>query len=142
MDFKEWLKPRVLISGGAGLLLAFLISWFLLNKSVATTPCQPTSGPLWIDLSSTSGSFSTVVCAKQVIGWMDNKQATVTFKNNSCLNQLTYTVNQDCPGLPGYKCSQTTHIKQPGSIFSTAIGWCDYDLGGGLKDPRVIVIGK
>ena len=142
MDFKEWLKPRVLISGGSGLLLAFLIGWLSIAKTVASVPCRP-SGILWIDLNSISEIFSVPVCAGQVVGWRGTKQFTVKFQDTSCVNQVNYTLNQSCPGPPtSLKCSATTAIKQPGSTVSSELGSCDYDVGGGTKDPRVIVIGK
>lgn len=142
MDFKEWLKPKVLIGGGSGLLLAFLISWSSLAKTVATVPCR-TSGTVWIDLNSTSENFSVPVCAGQVVGWRGAKQFTVKFHDTSCVSQVNYTLNQPCPALPAsLKCSSTTTIKQPGSTISSELGSCDYDVGGGTKDPRVIVIGK
>ena len=63
----------------------------------------------------------------------------VNFKDTHCVDQLKYPLNQSCGGS---QCSQATQIKQPGSLFSTEYGKCDYDVGDGLTDPRVIIIGK
>jgi hypothetical protein len=144
MDFKEWLKPRVLISGGAGLALAFLISWLLLTKSLVSVPCQPSGSMLLISLSSTSGSFSTVACAGQVVRWTSAEQLTVKFHPNKiCTDKPKYPLNQTCVDNSTtppttLNCSQPVTVKQPSSI----IGWCDYDVVGGLQDPRVIIIGQ
>jgi hypothetical protein len=138
MDFKEWFEPRVLISGVVGLALASLIGWLSLAKSLESVPCQPSSGTLWIDLSSSPASFSTVVCAKQFIAWKDNKQVTVKFPDKKCVDPKNYPLNP-CAG--GY-CSQPTQVKQPGSTFSPQYGTCDYKVVDGLTDPRVIIIGK
>jgi hypothetical protein len=143
MSLKDWSQPRVLISGGAGLVLAFLASWLLVTASLASFPCQSPSSPVWIDLKNTTSSFSTAVCVGQTIGWTGAKQFTVTFHDTSCVSPASYIVDQPCPGAPaGVKCSVTTVVKQPGSFISPDLGWCDYDVGGGLKDPRVIIIGK
>jgi len=142
MGFKEWLKPRVLISAGAGLLLAFVISGLSVTKIVATT-CRTSKEPIWIDLTNTSDNFSTPVCKGQKVGWRSTEQFTVTFDNNNkCVDPRMYTVDQTCPGpatTPPTKCSDTTHVKQPSAL---GIGWCDYKVGGGLTDPRVIIIGN
>jgi hypothetical protein len=143
MDLKEWLKPRVLISGGVGLALAFLIGWLSLKKSLASIPCQPSSGTLLINLSSTPGSFYTVACAGQVVRWTSTEQLTVKFHSGKiCTDQPQYPLNQTCidntTPPTTLNCSQPVTVKQPSSI----IGWCDYDVVGGLKDPRIIIIGK
>jgi hypothetical protein len=145
MNFREWLKPRVLISGVVGLaLLAFAVNGLLLTKAVVATTCRKSKDTIWIDLDNTSDSFSTPVCVGQDIGWRGAKTFTVTFdKNNKCVAPATYTLDQkNCPGPstdPPTKCSPKTIVKQPGGL---GIGWCDYVVGGGLTDPRVIIIGK
>ena len=93
MDLKEWLKPRVLISGGVGLLLAFVTNWLLLTTSLASVPCRVTGGTLWIDLHDTSETFFTPVCVGQVVGWRSAKQFTVKFKDTHCVDQLKYLLN-------------------------------------------------
>ena len=143
---KEWSQPRVWISGATGLVLAFVASWLLVTTTVTSIPCRPTSSPVWIDLSNTSDSFSTVVCAGQVVRWKSAEQLMVTFPaNNGCVTgQLTYPLNQICTDattIPStnFNCSQQANFKQPYRIIS--YGWCDYTVAG-LKDPRVIIIGK
>ncbi len=142
MDFKGWFKPRVLVSGVIGLLLAFAFSCVSGEKDLATT-CRPSKETIWIDLKNTTDSFVTPVCKDQEFGWRGAKQFTVTFdKSNGCVNPFTYTLDQSCPGpstTPPTKCSITTHATQPSL---SGISLCSYTVGGGLKDPRVIVIGK
>ena len=75
MSLKDWWQPRVLISGGAGLVLAFLASWLLVTASLASFPCQSPSSPVWIDLKNTTSSFSTAVCVGQTIGWIEGFKA-------------------------------------------------------------------
>jgi len=144
MDVKEWFKPRVLIGAGVGVAVALLIAWFSLAKSLTTGPCQPSSTPLPINLSSTADSFNTPVCAGQVVRWTSAKQFTVKFHpGKTCTDLPKYPLNQTCVDNSttpptNLNCTQLVTIKQP----STIIGWCDYDIVGGLVDPRVIVIGK
>ena len=145
MNFKGWLRPRVLITGGIGLvLLTFAVNGLLLTKAVVATTCRKAKHTIWIDLDNTTDSFSTPVCAGQEIGWRGNKTFTVTFdQNNKCVNPLTYTLdptNVPCPPTgPHTKCSKTTQVMQTSVL---GIGLCDYVVGGGLTDPRVIIIGK
>jgi hypothetical protein len=145
MDFKGWLKPGLLISGGVGLLLlAFAVSGLSLTKAIVASTCRTSKDPIWIDLDNTSDSFSTPVCVGQDVRWRGAKTFTVTFANNNkCVVPPTYTLDEkNCPGpstTPPTKCSPKTLVKQPSVL---GIGWCDYDVGGGTKDPRVIVIGK
>jgi len=105
--------------------------------------CRTSKEPIWIDLTNTSDNFSTPVCKGQKVGWRSTEQFTVTFDNNNkCVDPRMYTVDQTCPGpatTPPTKCSDTTHVKQPSAL---GIGWCDYKVGGGLTDPRVIIIGN
>lgn len=138
MNFKRWLRP-VFITGGIVLLLIVII-WSPLAKIVAKDLCPSSNGTLWIKITSLSGS-DTCVAKGQVIGWMSKMQYTIQFDNVNCVNPADYVVNQPCPpGYPGYKCSAPTPPVQQPSV--TGIGSCHYKLGGGLVDPRIIVIGK
>jgi len=144
MDVKEWFKPRVLVAAGVSVALALLIAWFSLPKGLLSGVCQPSSTPLLISLSSTADSFTTPVCAGQVVRWTSAKLFTVKFHPGKiCTDLPKYPLNQTCVDNStspptNLNCTQPVTIKQPNSI----VGWCDYDVLGGLVDPRVIVIGK
>lgn len=139
MNFKEWLRPKVLVTGGIVLLLIVII-WSPLANLVAKGLCPSSNGTLWIKITSLSGS-NTCVAKGQVIGWMSKMQYTIQFDNVKCVNPASYVVNLPCPpGYPGYKCSPPTPpVQQPNAI---GVGSCHYQLGGGTKDPRIIIIGK
>jgi hypothetical protein len=147
MAFKDWLQPRVLISGGIGLLLAFLISWLSGPQAAAYVQCRPTKEILWIKLNSSSEVFSVPVCKGQKVGWTGDNNYTVKFDANNigCTSLTKFSVKDACPAGPAplsKYCSQTDTIKQPGSWFSSVYGQCDYAVDDGITDPRVIVIGK
>jgi len=140
MNVKDWFKPKILITGGIVLVLVVII-WSPLANLVAERFCPSSTDTLWIDITSLSGS-NTCVPKNQVVGWRSTKQYTIQFDANSkCFNATDYIVNQACsPAIAGYKCSRpTSPAQQPNSNGFTV---CHYKLGGGLVDPRIIVIGK